>query len=90
MTTTLPAGLAQPMSGTPTTEDNEPILLASWYRLNPPVRRDGRTAIYAVVASTGIYECDFTGHITGYGHALGKRHGTPDQDLLALGYEVTR
>lgn len=91
MTIVLPtAGVALPMSGTVTTEDAEPLLLASWYRLNPPLRRDGRNSIYAAVTPTGIWDCDWTGHITGYGHMLSQRHGTPDGDLALLGYPVQR
>lgn len=75
------------MSGTVTAEDAD-LPLALWYRLNPPLRRDGRNSIYAAVTDTGIWDCDWTGHIIGYGHMLSQRRGTPIHDMALLGYRV--
>lgn len=91
MTTTLPApGVARPMSGVATNEDNETILLASCFELTPALHHDGRTDRYAMVTINGIWGCDATGHMLGYGHLLSKRHGinTPAEDLALLGYPV--
>lgn len=89
MTATLPAfGVATPMSGTPSNDEYTSLPLASWYQLTPALRHDGRTSGYAIVTLGGIWECDGVGHLTGYGHLLAKRHGTPAEDLALLGYGV--
>lgn len=91
MTTTLPApGVARPMPGAAFNEDGETIALASCFELTPALRHEGRTDQYAMVTLSGIWSCDATCHLLGYGHMLSKRHGinTPAQDLALLGYPV--
>ncbi|MFG1794246.1 hypothetical protein [Nocardia sp. NPDC049149] len=91
-TTTNTRGIARPMSGPAYNDDGDVIDLAHCYELNPPWHHGGRTIRYAMVTIGAIWGCDALGHLTGYGHQLGKRHGvnTPEQDLALLGYPVER
>lgn len=81
-------GTARPMSGPPSNEDGNPILLASWYTLTPPFHHPDRNVHHVIVNSGGIWACDAVGHLIGYGHMLSQRHGTPAEDLALLGYPV--